>query len=1061
MQRNTITNRKNTTTTESSDSQLGEDSPMAATATCSAASAIAGGAASANGLGTSGGIAGGAVGSPGAPTIVSGRHEFARMVGERNMERLRELGGTTGLAALLATDLARGATKSSVASRAARYGCNKLPPMQLTTFWGFVQESLDDKTMRVLIVAAVLSLIVGMTTPDPRTGEIDRSTGWIEGFAILLSVAIVSLVSGVNNFQKQLQFCALVKEEALTPVVVVRDGAAAEVPSEDVVVGDVAVVFSGMALAFDALLVDGNGFTCDESSVTGEAEQVSKSVDTDPFLISGTNLVDGCDGLALVVAVGASSFAGTIAMEVREGKKETPLQEKLTQVADTIGKCGLAAAIFTFVVLLLKEMWLVFFGGGRFYAMKFFENLTTAVAIVVVAVPEGLPLSVTLSLAYSMKRMLADGNLVRHLAACETMGGATSICADKTGTLTQTDIRPRSLWIAGMSFDLRSDTVDVSRAAVVARHIADAVVFNFGQHYGNNTTAEALLAVVQKIQGSIGYNAALEIRTLDKSRLHRFAFSSVRKEGSTVVRVPSGAVAHYVIGAAELVLRRCQHSLSFDGVRVPLSRETRQFCETAITEMAASGQRTVSIAYSERTANWSELPRVAPDDPLTLIAIIGLEEPLRPEVPNAVATCRAAGIRVRMVTGDNLATAMNIAQRCGLTQGVPAASAGPSAVSVCDASDTAALLPTSGMLSGGSVSSGGVAMEGSVFRELSDEHVISNVLPNLVVLARATPLDKKRLVQLLRRSSPLEVVAVTGDGTNDAPALKAADVGFAMNSGSDIAKQASDIVLMNDNFVGVVKAAMWGRNVRDNIRKFIHFQLTVNIVACVVAFIGAVINTQNLSPLKPVQLLWLNLIMDTLAALALATELPSEALLARPPDRKDAPVISPFMWFGILSQSAFQLASQIMLLTVGHRAFGVRSYGDEHLTLVFNCFVMLQVFNFFNARLLHQDADVRVGLQRSQGLLFIVGAIFVTQVAIVQRGGRFMSTVPLTVSQWLACMAIGSASLPVGALARWSLRRLPAQGNAGSLLSAVAARMLPKTLSQRFQSRFKAGESRE
>ena len=362
-----------------------------------------------------------------------------------------------------------------------------------------------------------------------------------------------------------------------------------------------------------------------------------------------------------------------------------------------------------------------------------------------------------------------------------------------------------------------------------------------------------------------------------------------------------------------------------------------------------------------------------------------IEEPLRAEVPEAIAICKQAGIKVIMLTGDSVTTATRIAQKCNML------------------SDP-----------------NGIVLDGPQFRRMDDDEVV-RLLPNLCVLARATPLDKLRVVNCLKWD-PMQVVAVTGDGTNDAPALKAADVGFAMNSGSDIAKRASDIVLLDDNFVGMVKATMWGRNVRDNIRKFLQFQLTVNLAACVVAFVGAVINSQNLSPLKPVQLLWLNLIMDTLAALALATELPSDGLLQKAPESKGTPIITRNMLISIGLQSSCQLVIQMFLLLFAHRSFEVQYFGDYHLTLVFNCFVLLQVFNFFNARLLHGESRLFENWNKSMVLLYIVLSIVVAQVLLVQKGGRFMSTVPLTVGAWIFCSVVGSVSLLIGFVVRYYQR---------------------------------------
>jgi Ca2+-transporting ATPase len=949
--------------------------------------------------------------------LTLGATPYALMVGHKNAAELQSRGGVSGVLAALGSDRLRGVPLASLASRKQRYGVNKLPEEEVKSFVDFVKESLEDRTLQVLIGAAVVSLILGMTTQDPRTGEVDRSTGWIEGAAILLSVVIVTIVSAINNHQKQLQFRALSAAETIAPVVVVRDGEVVEIPNDEVLVGDIVLVMAGMALSFDALLVDGTGFSANESSITGENDDVNKASDGDAFLISGTHIVDGCDGLAVVVAVGQTSYAGAIAMATRQEKKETPLQEQLTGLADIIGRFGLGAAVFTFVVLSLKELYFIFVGGGKFYSMKFFENLTTAVAIVVVAVPEGLPLSVTLSLAYSMKQMLADQNLVRHLAACETMGGATCICSDKTGTLTTNDMKPVAFYADERRFAVPLDArepialqqapsdppLSASRRLVLER-MAESIAYNYPNTFGNKT-AMALQQLALQLVAATGYDAVAAVGNIERAHIQRFAFSSQRKRSSVVVHqtVHSPATAggkpsvtsshlHYVIGAAELVFQKCTSSL-VDGRRTLLSIEAKARYEAVMSEYMQLGYRTLCLAFSEKSGEFSGLPHVPPEDPLCILAVVGIEEPLRPEVPSAIAACKGAGIRVRMVTGDSVVTAVNIATRCGIMS-----------------DDT-------------------IVVDGSTFRAQSDEELAVNVIPRLAVLARATPLDKQRLVELIQRASPDAVVAVTGDGTNDAPALKAATVGFAMNTGSDIAKQACDIVLLDDNFVGVVKAVVWGRNVRDNIRKFLQFQLTVNTVACIVAFVGAVMNTQNLSPLKPVQLLWLNLIMDTFAALALATELPNEAaLLRRTPDPRTASIITKEMVHNIAVQAIFQLMTEIVLLGCIHTSLGVEYFGNVHLTVAFNTFVLLQVFNFFNARLLHADSSVLSNLGKSHGMLYIIFVILVLQIAIVQKGGKFMSTVALDGRQWLLCFVIASLSLPVGYIGRATA---PRQGRRG------------------------------
>eukprot|EP01065_Artemidia_motanka_P042842 TRINITY_DN5811_c0_g1_i1.p1 TRINITY_DN5811_c0_g1~~TRINITY_DN5811_c0_g1_i1.p1 ORF type:complete len:993 (+),score=373.81 TRINITY_DN5811_c0_g1_i1:420-2981(+) len=826
----------------------------------------------------------------------------------------------------------------------------------------------------------------------------------MEGAAILASVAIVVFVTAMNDWQKQQKFAELEQQAEAKHVTVLRGGRREVLKDSCLVVGDLLCLEGGQRLSVDGVLVSGSSYVCDESALTGEGEEVPKG-DTDPFFLSGSSIVEGADGCMLVLAVGPCSFSGGIALATRAKKKQTPLEEKLEDLAEKIGKCGLGAATLTFCVLAVKETYVIYSAGQSFSFLKYWEMLTTAVAIVVVAVPEGLPLSVTIALAYSMRQMLEDKNLVRHLVACETMGGATCICTDKTGTLTTNDLGVVSLQICGRRvefarskqrlddcFDrigrLKGPAPEEDRLAMpegvplaaMQTFFRAVALSSAGEH---NRTALAILQLLSRM----GYDVGQAQAQCTADGYRRYPFSSARKESSCLFREESGTY-FYVKGASEVILQRCQHWLDAKGAVSPLSALDRQNADQAVSTMAGEGLRTLCIAYGQYRGA-GPLPQKIPaaaDVPLVCIGFVGIEEPVRPEVNTAIRTCLAAGIRVKMVTGDNRISALTVAQRCGIY--------------------------SEGM--------SGRAMEGREFRELyqKDPCRLVALLPSLVVLARATPLDKQQLVELLKRDCNA-VVAVTGDGTNDAPALKAADVGFAMNSGTEVAKGASDIILTDDNFVGVVKAVLWGRNVNDNIRKFIQFQLTVNCAACAIAVIGAVMSSSNLSPLKPVQLLWLNLIMDSLAALGLATELPSPDLLHREPLVKDAPIISPHMWLFILGQGAYQLFVNLFLLLKGHELFATstsrpRYFDDTHLTAVFNTFVLMQVFNFFNARLLGADLNVFRELHRSKLLVSIAVLIAALQVLMINYGGRFFSVVPLTFEQWVTCIGLGAASLPVG-----------------------------------------------
>lgn len=481
-----------------------------------------------------------------------------------------------------------------------------------------------------------------------------------------------------------------------------------------------------------------------------------------------------------------------------------------------------------------------------------------------------------------------------------------------------------------------------------------------------------------------------------RREMNVYPFSSARKRMTTAIALRDEEVIRYhVKGASELVLECCQHVITPDGVRVSLNPEMRDSLLHGIMRLSRRRLRTLALAYTETPLPASEDVVSFPESDdhlrdLTLLLIVGIRDPVRPEVPDAIEQCRSAGVTVRMITGDNKATAVSIAKEVGIY--------GP-------------------VWFGPMRGEQGLAMEGHTFREIArDPRRLTDILPRLQVISRASPLDKQILVSALMQRG--EVVAVTGDGTNDAPALKNASVGFSMNGGTEVAKNASDVVILDDNFSTIVTAMRWGRNVRDNISKFLQFQMTVNVAAVVVSFIGSLLDGDGESPLKPVQLLWLNLIMDTLAALALATETPSEDCLKHPPKPKAAPLITNRMWVNIIGQSLYQVGLQLWLLRDGFRYFEVPYYSEEHLTVVFNIFVLLQLVNEFNARILDRSFFVFKGIERAPLFLLVVGTTFVIQVLGVQYGGAIMQTTPLSSEAWRKCFMMSIAPLPIGALLR-------------------------------------------
>jgi len=590
--------------------------------------------------------------------------------------------------------------------------------------------------------------------------------------------------------------------------------------------------------------------------------------------------------------------------------------------------------------------------------------------------------------------MLKDNNLVRHLNACETMGGATNICSDKTGTLTENRMTVTHVWIGGhiIDGDLKETIpAKIDKEVVNLMCVSSDVNSSAFLKYPEDKTkriefigskTECALLVLSDILGH-EYN---EVRKKQKI-ITLFPFSSDRKRMSTLVQHKAGSRL-FVKGASEIILGMCDSYLDPTGKEKPLTAEDKEHMKSKVIEnLAAEGLRTLSIAYKdldETKEEW-ESP---PEDKLILIGIVGIQDPVRKEVPPAIQRCKTAGITVRMVTGDNILTATRIAKDCGILEdGVDA-----------------------------------TVMEGPAFRALSDEQ-LDKVIPKLRVLARSSPTDKHRLVTRLRFLN--EVVAVTGDGTNDAPALKAADVGMAMGiAGTEVAKEASDIIIMDDNFASIVKAVMWGRAVRQNIQKFLQFQLTVNGVALVIAFVFAAITRGE--PLTPVQLLWVNLIQDTFAALALATEKPTEELLEEKPAGRNERLLTPLMWRNILTTALYELFIIFFILFGGERCFGMTEdegvdYEHERsvlYTVAFNTFVLMQLCNEINARRLDNKWNAFEGFFTNPLFLAIVFGTFVVQVIVIFVGGIAFSTVRLTWKYWLICLCFAISIFPFGVINR-------------------------------------------
>ncbi|XP_078137983.1 plasma membrane calcium-transporting ATPase 1 isoform X2 [Centroberyx gerrardi] len=983
---------------------------------------------------------------------------------------------------------------TDIEKRKTTFGQNLIPPKKPKTFLQLVWEALQDVTLIILEVAAIVSLGLSFYRPPDAErqhcgkaaggaeDEGESEAGWIEGAAILLSVICVVLVTAFNDWSKEKQFRGLQSRiEQEQKFTVVRGGQVIQIPVAEIVVGDIAQVKYGDLLPTDGVLIQGNDLKIDESSLTGESDHVKKTQEKDPMLLSGTHVMEG-SGKMLVTAVGVNSQTGIIftllgtaddddddeeekkkekeekkkqkknkkqdgsvenrkkakaqdgaAMEMQplnsdEGadseekkksslpkKEKSVLQGKLTKLAVQIGKAGLVMSAITVIILVVRfvvdTFWIQNLPWVKdctpIYVQFFVKFFIIGVTVLVVAVPEGLPLAVTISLAYSVKKMMKDNNLVRHLDACETMGNATAICSDKTGTLTMNRMTVVQAYIADKHYrkvpepeSIPSSILDILilgigvNCAYTTKIMSPEKEGGLPRQVGNKTEC-ALLGFSNELKRD--YQA---IRNeIPEEKLYKvYTFNSVRKSMSTVLKNADGSYRMFSKGASEILLKKCYKILTGNGEhKVFRPRDRDDMVKKVIEPMASEGLRTICLAYrdfpaSEGEPDWDNENDILTG--LTCLCVVGIEDPVRTEVPDAIRKCQRAGITVRMVTGDNINTARAIATKCGILQ--------PGDDFLC--------------------------LEGKEFNrrirnekgEIEQER-IDKIWPKLRVLARSSPTDKHTLVKGIIDSTVIEqrqVVAVTGDGTNDGPALKKADVGFAMGiAGTDVAKEASDIILTDDNFSSIVKAVMWGRNVYDSISKFLQFQLTVNVVAVIVAFTGACI-TQD-SPLKAVQMLWVNLIMDTFASLALATEPPTEALLLRKPYGRNKPLISRTMMKNILGQGVYQLIIIFTLLFAGEKIFDVDNGRDaplhappsEHYTIVFNTFVMMQLFNEINARKIHGERNVFEGIFNNAIFCTIVFGTFIIQIVIVQFGGKPFSCVALTIDQWLWCTFLGFGCL--------------------------------------------------
>ncbi|KAL2809830.1 hypothetical protein BJX63DRAFT_403906 [Aspergillus granulosus] len=906
------------------------------------------------------------------------------------------------------------------ADRVRIFGTNALPDAPKKSFTRLLWGAYNDKIIILLTIAAVVSLSLGIYEAAAGQSQVD----WIEGVAVCVAIAIVVSVTAGNDWQKQRQFAKLNKRKLDREVRVIRSGHTVRIHISSLTVGDIVHLEPGDSAPADGVIITNHEIKCDESTATGESDQVDKvsgytawknllegkGGDADPFIISGSKVLEGL-GTYLVTSVGPHSTYGRIMVSLGTETDPTPLQVKLARLADWIGWFGLGSALLLFFVLFFRFL-AQLSGSNDTPAVKgqhFMDILIVAVTVIVVAIPEGLPLAVTLALAFATGRMLKENNLVRLLRACETMGNATVICSDKTGTLTQNKMSVVVGFFGALeSFGrLPSDTSAESSSIPISDTVGrfssqfrELLLHSFAlnttafeeerdgtkEFVGNKTEIALLQIAAQHLELN------LPAMQNDHHIEHVYPFDSSRKAMAVVYRTESG-YRFLVKGAPELLLTASTR-ITLPGptnemgiATAPISENDRHQISNRIDSFARESLRTIGMAYRD-FPSWPPSPKTGQPgfveifEDMTWIGAFGIHDPLRPEVIQAIEKCHSAGVQVKMVTGDNINTALSIAESCGIK------------------------------------TPDGIAMEGPELRRLSEEE-LTNIIPRLQVLARSSPSDKELLVKQLKRLG--EIVAVTGDGTNDGPALKAADVGFSMGlSGTEVAREASSIILLDDNFRSIVTAIAWGRAVNDAVAKFLQFQITVNITAVLLTVITAIYNSNNESVFKAVQLLWLNLIMDTFAALALATDPPTHDILTRPPTPRHAPLFTPTMWKMILGQSIYKLTICFVLYFAGHQILN-RDRDSEHETLVldtiiFNTFVWMQIFNELNCRRLDNKFNVLEGIHRNRWFVVINVLMVAGQILIIFVGGAAFGVTRLEAWQWGVCLGFAVVCIPWAAV---------------------------------------------
>ena len=850
-----------------------------------------------------------------------------------------------------------GLTDAEVLKSRQMHGSNMLSEAEQVPLWKRFLGKFKDSLIIILLIAGSLS--IGISCYEYFALH-EGSSVFFEPVGIFVAILLATGMAFLFEVKADKEFAILNQVNDEEPVIVIRNGKRQRIPKRDVVVGDVVMIAAGDEIPADGLLLEATSMNVDESTLTGEPV-CHKSIEEQDFdkeatfptnhVLRGTKVMEG-HGVFQVLAVGDATENGKVyeAVQIDDSVK-TPLNEQLDRLGNLIAKISYSIAFLVIVGRVL-----MYFLHYDFEWMSFvsylLQTIMIAVTLIVVAVPEGLPMAVTLSLAYSMRRMLKTNNLVRKMHACETMGTTTVICTDKTGTLTQNQMRVYETY-----FDEEQDLVYQGIAVNTTAYLQ--MEDNKQPSVLGNPTEGALLLWLHD-QG-VDYRALKDQVSYEVE----LPFSTERKLMAVIVTSDKGRFL-YVKGAPEVVCGKCV-----------MTEEQISKIRNRLLNYQKQGMRTLGFAYKQ--LDNIEMPitdgQLLADD-MTFMGVVAISDPVRPDVPQAIRECMDAGIAIKIVTGDTATTACEIARQVGLWT----------------EKDTDRQIIT-----------------GPEFETLTDEELLERVM-DLKVIARARPMDKKRLVEALQKLG--QVVAVTGDGTNDAPALKAAHVGLSMGSGTSVAKEVSDITIIDNSFSSIGRAVMWGRSLYRNIQRFILFQMTVNVAACLIVLVGAFMGTEV--PLTVTQMLWVNLIMDTFAAMALASLPPSESVMQEKPRNRGAFIISGDMaWQMIGVGGAFFVL--LLFLLYWYETNGWSLYEQS---LFFTIFVMLQFWNMFNVRA-YATADSALKVKGCHGFLFIAQLVFFGQLLIVTLGGRFFNVTPLCWRDWLVIIGATSFVLWIGEGWRW------------------------------------------